>query len=304
MLHFLPPGHTHEDVDQLFSIWKKLLKSASALMPADFLDLIERAYQNEESRPELVAVETVWDWKIWFLQHMNRLSHHTVPHYFHVYQNAEGAVVMKAKTGATNGIWSEEIDVLSIDPDSFPQPIPRAAILANVLADTRACLNSGILSPEQKADWEQILALYAEPEPVETFDNSTRFDRLRMPLPPPRIRETEEGIVRIACVPRTVPPRSDFTAYVGLFIAVAPAIDQADGQEFWIACVTKVCPTTLKVHWWTEGEDQIWMPDPDYEGIDKIRPATVISSLPNFEINGFMITEEERVNINSILQGD
>ena len=156
--------------------------------------------------------------------------------------------------------------------------------------------------PEQRADWKDILALYADPEEIDgAFQPEDRFEPLQLLPPPPRICEAEDDPVRIAFMPRVVPARGDFTAYISLFVAVALDLNQAEGEHFWIARVIKVCPATLKVRWWVEAEEQIWMPDPDYEKIDKIRPAAMLCSLHAFKTNGFMVTEKERENIESIL---
>ena len=56
---YLPPSHTHEDVDQLFSIWKQLVKHTSAHLPRQFLEVVDRAFQKEEQQPTVLPVEMV-----------------------------------------------------------------------------------------------------------------------------------------------------------------------------------------------------------------------------------------------------
>lgn len=295
-LHYLLAGHSHEDVDQLFSVWKKLMKICSAALPEDFLNLVDRAYVTAETRPELVPVAAVWDWKTWFGQHMNRLHFHTEPRSFHIYRNPEGNVVMKAKKGATDGVWSEEMNVLPHSPQGFPQPIPRAPAPREVVTETRACVASGVLTAQQRMDWVDVLEMYEAPGPVHAY-RADPFEPLVMPPPPVDLHAQAGAPVRITCTARTVPSRSDFTAYSGLFVAVCPDADQADGEDFWFACIVKVCPVLLKVRWWVEEEDGIWMEDPDNQTIDKIRPNAVILSFPNFAADGFQLTDEDKENI-------
>ena len=51
------------------------------------------------------------------------------------------------------------------------------------------------------------------------------------------------------------------------------------------------------MQWWIEGDDRIWMEDPDYTEISSIWPLSVITSFPTFEEDGYMISHRDRANL-------
>jgi len=63
---FLPVGHTHEDIDQMFSIISKHLKRVGALSPALFADAIRGAFRRVKDKPDLSFVKAKYDLKSWF----------------------------------------------------------------------------------------------------------------------------------------------------------------------------------------------------------------------------------------------
>src|SRR4051812_14611711 len=112
-MSFLIVGHTHEDIDQLFSSAQTKFRTASVHTPVYVplleLDLIRSllllcclyfltniffplsqldtflrsAYREEGPTPSFHALEHVWDWKSWLSNHMHGLSGHAGPHVFH-----------------------------------------------------------------------------------------------------------------------------------------------------------------------------------------------------------------------------
>ncbi|KAL6041959.1 ATP binding [Balamuthia mandrillaris] len=63
-LCFLPPGHTHEDVDQMFSTFHKALLKFDIETLEQFFTFINSSYLTDETRPELHPLEWVWDFKV------------------------------------------------------------------------------------------------------------------------------------------------------------------------------------------------------------------------------------------------
>lgn len=68
-LSFLVVGHTHEDVDQMFSIGSKFLFRSTELIFTlrGFLEALHEAYSSWDAT--FTQVATVLDWKLWFGAH-------------------------------------------------------------------------------------------------------------------------------------------------------------------------------------------------------------------------------------------
>lgn len=294
-LYFLPPGHTHEDVDQLFSTFKKALKYKSALGLPELLELIQNSFVvEEETVPVMEAVEIVYDWKTFFRQHMNNIHYFTQPRCFHFYRNSEGKVVFRAKAGATNGVWDEEIQILPDNLAGFPQPIPSAALPQQVLNQTRDTLTGGILSTVQAAAIEHLMEEYSEMgEVTPVVGNPFVPMRLLLPVEPNRNAPPPRAI---EVVPRRQPTHSAISYYAGLFVAVRPGEGQDD---FWIGEVVSVAPVLLRVRWWELGEEGIWNVHPTWSGHmgDLVRTGAVLTLLPTFADDGFVLKEEDLARI-------
>ncbi len=59
-LSYLPVGHTHEDIDQLFSVISRILKNKDVLSLTDFRHLIARAYRRRGSSLRTVVLRKVY----------------------------------------------------------------------------------------------------------------------------------------------------------------------------------------------------------------------------------------------------
>lgn len=67
-------GHTHCDVDQLFSIYAKLLRHKSWTGVKELIALILSAYKA--SPPKIIEGVKKYDWKQWMQPHLASISGH------------------------------------------------------------------------------------------------------------------------------------------------------------------------------------------------------------------------------------
>jgi hypothetical protein len=73
-MYSLPPGHTHEDIDQMFSTWnvhywKKGLQSVN-----DISQFINWAYSNPETRPTFKMIEYCYNIKDWIKSNLTKFT--------------------------------------------------------------------------------------------------------------------------------------------------------------------------------------------------------------------------------------
>ena len=120
-LSFLIVGHTHEDIDQLFSIISRFFRNLTQVLhPADFLREVAAALA---SRPVQVSqVESVFRWDEWLRRHLVKplpvgLQHATLkgaegekdevrsPHTFWIHRRSDGRVIMHYKEFCAHQVW-------------------------------------------------------------------------------------------------------------------------------------------------------------------------------------------------------
>ena len=102
-LSFLPAGHTHEDIDQCFLIFRKQLHNCNVYCPADCHGFLESCYSSLSHKPNSAPANFSWDvvdthgsfynWKGFLTPHMVEVSHHSEPHHFHFTYNHQAMVV-------------------------------------------------------------------------------------------------------------------------------------------------------------------------------------------------------------------
>jgi hypothetical protein len=75
----LPPGHTHHRIDAFFSHLQRGLDFANLGCLSDILAALPRAFVSARSRPTVVAVQQVWDFKTWLGAELAPLAGHSSP---------------------------------------------------------------------------------------------------------------------------------------------------------------------------------------------------------------------------------
>ena len=83
-------GHTHCDVDQLFSIYAKLLKRKSWNGTEELVTLIKESYRG--NAPSIIRNVQKYDWKNWMEPHLCDLAGHQKVYYIEFKRNADGRI--------------------------------------------------------------------------------------------------------------------------------------------------------------------------------------------------------------------
>jgi hypothetical protein len=88
-LGFLIVGHTHEDIDQLFSIISNTLKKTNIDSLKELLELVEKGTLYTEAFVSARHLENVRDWKSFITPHLltrgDTLTGITFPHHMRFY---------------------------------------------------------------------------------------------------------------------------------------------------------------------------------------------------------------------------
>ena len=104
---FLPVGHTHEDIDQLFSCTSRRLRDRDVKTRKEFERELEMSYRGLMGKPIVGHVDSVIDWKKWLED--NKLYIEMPPftqyHHFRLERDAERVVRICCKDKYSDKDW-------------------------------------------------------------------------------------------------------------------------------------------------------------------------------------------------------
>ena len=120
-LGYLLVGHTHEDIDQHFSLLSKYMLDRSACTPEDFVKLITDCYANQRLPHEVITLRTKYAYKAWLETTVDpKLRKYSKVHqmWFRkaVAGTNAGKVVMSYKLRSREPQWRDEIVVCPFQP--------------------------------------------------------------------------------------------------------------------------------------------------------------------------------------------
>jgi hypothetical protein len=107
-------GHTHEDVDQMFSNLSKAYWSKNCYTYSEFPNLIDRAYSSN-SKPSSRRIEEIYDFKSFFEGKVCSMEGHSKGRVFTFYRH-QSLVVMKYKE-----LSSQEWQGFTVEGDDTTQ---------------------------------------------------------------------------------------------------------------------------------------------------------------------------------------
>lgn len=94
VISFLPPGHTHVDIDQMFSTYSIWLLYHKLEFITSVVPHLADAYNTP---PSGSFIPTVFNWKGFFAPHMHDLEGTSQPHVFLLRKQLDGTVGIKFK---------------------------------------------------------------------------------------------------------------------------------------------------------------------------------------------------------------
>ena len=162
VISFLPPGHTHIDIDQMFSTFAIWLLRNCLLFITSVIAALLSAYKKEPTRPSGSFLQTVFNWKGFFAPHMHNVVGITTAHAILVRKQPDGSVGIKFKAWhSSTEPWqgdshhpSEWLRVLHSFPSGHPPPVPPTSLdIEATLASVRSILPSDT-SQDIKIKWE------------------------------------------------------------------------------------------------------------------------------------------------------
>jgi len=109
----LVAGHTHEDIDAVFSTWEDYLRDTSVYSLPHFIELVPKMYPKEISRPIPQLLTFVFEFKAWFdsTHCLLSMTGHSQLHAFYLKKDHDGVARIWYKDYHSTGqVWKGETE--------------------------------------------------------------------------------------------------------------------------------------------------------------------------------------------------
>ncbi|XP_074659473.1 uncharacterized protein LOC141912156 [Tubulanus polymorphus] len=108
---FLMVGHTHEDIDQLFSRFSTYLNRHDAITMQQLMSAFEAC--DKKHSPVGIEIDHCYNISSWLSEEIEKISFHSKPHVFKISRDANGQAKMTTKKWSTDRVW------IDCDGDKF-----------------------------------------------------------------------------------------------------------------------------------------------------------------------------------------
>ena len=163
-------GHTHIDVDRMFSRISVATEKSGCLTPQDLLRIIRRSYKQtqgettqEGAQPQYANTTSLYAVREWLLPHMQQLHGLSGFHSFTILRNAEGKAVLHFKPWCTTQREDEAyepVELLRTIPTDLPdliKPNYSTVDLAKLRSMVDKCTSNGVFKTIEKEEWMKFL---------------------------------------------------------------------------------------------------------------------------------------------------
>lgn len=120
-LTFLPVGHTHEDIDQMFSRFAYVLAHTNT---ESLEDLEHNLYMGYTPAPQVEEVPYTANFREWIADPVKKLHGHFKPHVFKFAVDLGGKVMVQCKAWSRRRTWMPEGGLNFISCDNLLQEMP------------------------------------------------------------------------------------------------------------------------------------------------------------------------------------
>jgi hypothetical protein len=163
LVNFLIVGHTHEDIDQMFSVISKWLADRQAWTPADMLALLRQCSLGDNKAARVTVQTQQVDYVSWIRLVLGDMAGVQTPHALKFTRDSDGGVALFSKVLSTDASWQSHGVLLSrlqlkTLVATSPTYVPLAPLDTNKLRSLMAkCDREGILPAGALKVWEQFL---------------------------------------------------------------------------------------------------------------------------------------------------
>ncbi|XP_071143900.1 uncharacterized protein [Mytilus edulis] len=173
-ISFLMVGHTHEDIDQVFSRFSVWLSKFSTLTMDQLLKAFESCYNPH---PLSVQLDHVFNFTNWLEKHIEKIEGHSKPHCYKISKDQDGKTKLYFKNWSTDKDWTDAtaenalLKTSPMDTPSLVKPTLDLVDLGKVEDSIKKCIDKRFLTNEDDiAWWRQFLAKSKANDDNQTVD--------------------------------------------------------------------------------------------------------------------------------------
>ncbi|XP_071500356.1 uncharacterized protein [Diadema antillarum] len=266
-LCFLMKGHTHEDIDQLFSRISTHTSKHNIPTLSSLLSHIPKSYSKPNTTAE--RIHNIFNIRDWLQTHINRPSHHSHPHQFKI-TKVKGKAVIHTKKWSNSSEWQATTGcshILSGHPSGIPQAVQRKLeeLYITRLYRDMTKYRPYLTEPEHQ-EWMKLLgSLEADDNShphwilldILMAKDSTQTDQRREPHSDVNVSNDEQDPIPPVNLGRKIDQRRQtVTPEVGKMVAVF----LEDFRNEWpqVGKITAIHNATVNVHWFTGTTTSQW----------------------------------------------
>lgn len=117
-------GHTHEDIDRLFSVLPDIRTKRTCYLPDEFESLLYEAYASSSDPPTFLRLPFIYGWKAWLEPFLNNITHHSKPRSFHLFRRGSQVQISASSSALINNPTDPKV-LLPFPPlTTLPQVLP------------------------------------------------------------------------------------------------------------------------------------------------------------------------------------
>lgn len=187
MLSMLPPGHTHIDIDQMFSTLSIYFDTHSVLSLTELVKCLSKAYHKENTKPSGSFLPVVYNFIGFLAPFVKDISGISTPHVFLLRKLPDETIGMKVKKWhSTSSAWmgaadkpDDWIELMSGYPVGKPNIVLPSNNPDNIQQSTINKYNRWLSEPV-KAEWSEFCAASTVPGELywKISDNVWKYNQV------------------------------------------------------------------------------------------------------------------------------
>lgn len=257
-ISFLPVGHTHADVDQMFSVLKNGMKHKSRVTSVQ--DLIQNLseWYPASSCPTPIFLFEAWAFKPWLLPFIRDPEGTSKPHVFKISIDDSDTVTMYTKDYASlPSRWKGPCYFMKHFPTDAPDNLDPGRLDDQILKDTLSALSVFHNSKELQLSFKDIVHKFNNPPVQQLLTNpfnwvhGYQYPSVRPNTIPPLHRLIDPTLYTSAMSPYEIEIMKPDIGAIAAFAG-------EDCSQFWLGKILRVTTQTATVKWLEEDEHGCW----------------------------------------------